>query len=252
MSIRKSKKGFINFIKRSKLKPKTKLEYINVFESIPSRILQRRDVSVYRDYLKGKSRKTIAMRLSVYRRYMKFMGYDFKDVQYITYDIDKKLKDSFTPMQVKSMVDISTDKFMKAVITILYFTGLRIGELLNSDLQIVKGSYRVSIIGKGKTKSETIILYKKKSNKLVIGALNEYFKPKHKHKKQYYYVWREFKEIKIRLGIDSPRLTLHSLRHSAAERFRRKYGDFEAMRMLRHRDYKTTEIYLNNKELEIR
>ncbi len=238
---------FINSIRRNpRLKTKTKKEYIRIFKSIPASLLSRKNCGVFRDFLEEKSKKTIALYLSVYRRYMRFCGYRFEDIIYYTHESGVKLKDSFSEKEIFRIVRDS-DLFMKSLILILYLTGLRISELLGSSLEESNCYLVISFLGKGKTNQEKIFIRKEKNT--LNAALREFYKGKYIYRRKYYPIWKTFKKTMLRNGIDSPRLTLHSIRHSAANRFRRLYGEHKAMMLLRHKDFRTTEIYLDSSEI---
>ncbi len=244
-----NKRNFINQVNNDRrLKPKSKHEYIRIIKNIPDKYLIRCNVESYVRYLHQKSNKTISLYVSVYRRYMKFCKVDYKDMIIYTSNRGEHLKDSFTPKELSNMVR-SSDQFMGALISILYLTGLRIGELISSDLIRENRNYILVFIGKGKIKAEQFLISKKQ--KKLCTHLDVFFSPEFKHRRVYYSIWRDFKELKEKNNINSKRLTIHSIRHSAAERFQRKYGESVAQRMLRHRDFRTTEIYINTSSTKL-
>jgi integrase len=247
MKIEKMKKHFIDCVRRDPLlSGKTKREYIYIINAIPNRILQSRDAKKIIEFYHKKARKTVAQRLSVFRKFYKMFSEPFKDVEYRTHSRDERLKEAFTDDQIDELVRKANSKFMKVIIILLYLTGLRINELLKADLTTSDKYYELNIIGKGKSKAEKVLI--PKQNEILRKCLGEYFKIEHKHKKEYYNVWKQFRSLKEKCGIKNNKLTLHSLRHSAAERFQKLYGIGEARRILRHKDFKTTEIYLGNIE----
>ncbi len=239
-----AKTKFINSVNRRKLKKKTKFEYIRIIKSIDDKYIKKKDLELFKkDLLKKKSPKTTALYCSVLRNYFNFHKIEYKNIPVYTSSRGIHLKDSFTEQELKRLHK-NADEFIKSMIICLYYTGLRISELINGELIRNKKYYRLSFMGKGKTKAEDFIIYK--SKKFLCSNLETFYNPAYKDRRVYYSIWKDFRDLKLRCGFTSKKLTIHSIRHSAAERFKQNFGELTAQRMLRHRDFRTTEIYINN------
>ncbi|MDR1928551.1 MAG: site-specific tyrosine recombinase XerD [Endomicrobium sp.] len=148
----------------------------------------------------------------------------------------------------------------KAIIELLYATGLRISELINlkfSDINF-KDCF-LKIIGKGN--KERLIPFGEKAKNSVISyiskrkiCLNEndnIFISKFKKKLSRIEFWRQFKNIVQNSGIDK-NITPHTLRHSFATHLLEGGADIRFVQeMLGHASIATTQIYthLDKKKL---
>lgn len=185
---------------------------------------------------------------------------------------DNTKKDAFTESEIKKVIDdIDTSSVIgkrdKAIILLMLVGGLRITEIHNMDIQDIEvknNEYIINIMGKGHTEKDNYI----KVIKPIYDVLKEYLDTR-SNKKGIDPLFtstsnralnkRITKEtlsqiIKDRFrqsGFDSNRLTSHSIRHTTATLLLKSGADiYKAQHHLRHRDPKTTEIYINinNKE----
>lgn len=187
-------------------------------------------------------------------------------------DITKTKKESFNESDIKTIVnkiDVSTEvgKRDYAIILLALTGGLRINEIRNidiQDIQIIKNEYIVYIMGKGHTEKDTYI----KIIAPVYNAIKEYLNTKGRYNRTDALFTstsnralgkRITKEslsqiIKKRFrdaGYDTPRLTAHSLRHTSNTMLYKSGADlYTVQQHARHKDPKTTEIYIHQAERE--
>lgn len=185
---------------------------------------------------------------------------------------DNTKKDAFTEQEIKKIIDdIDTSSVIgkrdKAIILLMLVGGLRISEIHNMDIQdieIKNNEYIINILGKGHTEKDNYI----KIIKPIYKVLKEYLdtRPNKKGIDPLFTSTsnralnkRITKEtlsqiIKDRFrqsGFDSVKLSPHSIRHTTATLLLKSGADiYKTQHHLRHRDPKTTMIYINinNKE----
>lgn len=187
-------------------------------------------------------------------------------------DNTKTKKQSFNEQDIQKIVnkiDKSTiiGKRDYAIILLIITGGLRINEVRNidiQDIQILKNEYVVYIMGKGHTEKDTYI----KIIEPVYNAIQDYLECRGKYTKQEPLFTstsnralnkRITKEslsqiIKNRFrqaGYDTDRLTAHSLRHTSNTMLYKSGADlFKVQQHARHKDPKTTEIYIHQANRE--
>ena len=235
-------------MRQKSLKRATKIKYNYIIEQIPNRYINSNDLNKYKNYLERKrkkgeklSKKSIALYLSVLRRFWKWEQKDFINCSYNTFNISYKLKRAFTKEELKALIK-SADKFTASWIYILYASGLRVGELINGQLKRTDEHYKIGFIGKGKKDPETLII--NLNDQKLIKELNIFFDIDNMTEREYYKMWKSFNQLKIKLDIKDKKKTIHSIRHSAANEFYRKGGIYEAQRVLRHQSERMTLIYI--------
>lgn len=176
-------------------------------------------------------------------------------------------KDALTVPQAKALLNNSEDtlegKRNTAIITLMLYTGLRTVEVERAnveDLRQTGGETLLYIQGKGRdTKDEFVVLTAE-----VIGAIAEYMAMRGKVKPTEPLfsasgnrnqngrlttrsISRIIKNAMLENGINSDRITAHSLRHSAVT-FSLLGGATiqEAQQLARHSNINTTLIYAHN------
>lgn len=151
-----------------------------------------------------------------------------------------------------------------AIITIFLNCGLRLSELVNIDVQHLKGD-TLSVIGKG-NKERSVHL-----NKACLDAIDSYLKVRPIDKirnedRNALFISKKFKRISPRMveimvknyiiiaGLDPKKYTPHKLRHTAAT-LMHKYGGVDIrtlQQVLGHETIATTQIYthIDNDEVK--
>lgn len=187
-------------------------------------------------------------------------------------DTSKTKKESFNEQDIRTIlnkIDKTTleGKRDYAIILLIVTGGLRINEVHNidiRDIQVIKNEYVVYILGKGHTEKDEY----KKVIPPVYQAIQDYLKCRGQYKKQEPLFTstsnralnkRITKEtisqiIKKRVreaGYDSEKLTAHSLRHTSNTLLYKSGADlYRVQRHARHKDPKTTEIYIHQANRE--
>ncbi|OJB77644.1 site-specific tyrosine recombinase XerD [Yersinia ruckeri] len=153
-------------------------------------------------------------------------------------------------------VDISLELRDKAMLEVLYATGLRVSELVGltiSDVSLRQGVVRV--IGKG-NKERLVPLgeeavywienYMEYGRPWLINgqALDVLFPSNRSQQMTRQTFWHRIKHYAILAGIDSERLSPHVLRHAFATHLLNHGADLRVVQMLLgHSDLSTTQIY---------
>lgn len=185
---------------------------------------------------------------------------------------DGRSKDTFTRKELRSIlssIDTTTQKGKRdfAMLILAINGGLRIIEIQRAnieDIEELHGTKFLFIQGKGRTsKKEKFAL-----EPITQQALEEYLATRPNAKKEEPLftgtsnnqngtrmtetsISRLFKTILKASGFDSKRLTSHSFRHTANSILFEETGNlFQTQRFARHKDPKTTEIYIHNYEKE--
>ena len=185
---------------------------------------------------------------------------------------DGRSKDTFTREEIRSIlssIDTTTQKGKRdfAMLILAINGGLRIIEIQRAnieDIEELHGTKFLFIQGKGRTsKKEKFAL-----EPITQQALEEYLATRPNAKKEEPLftgtsnnqngtrmtetsISRLFKTILKTSGFDSKRLTSHSFRHTANSILFEETGNlFQTQRFARHKDPKTTEIYIHNYEKE--
>ncbi|MGS0668354.1 tyrosine-type recombinase/integrase [Staphylococcus arlettae] len=236
---------------------------------------QREDVLSFREYLKESGRKptTVQNYIIVVRQFFKWTAQAG-----IYPDIANRIKgaklnhahkkDYLTQSQVKDVlkqIDISSVKGARdyAIIALMVTTGLRTIEVARAnmdDIRNVGDSPVLYIHGKGKEEKtdyvklplqvfKALMYYRSKLadnyEKLFVSTSNN-----NKGKALTTFSVSDIaKQAMKRAGYDSPRLTAHSLRHTAGTLNLMNGGTLEeTQQLLRHTDINTTMIYLHHLE----
>ncbi len=248
---------------------KNYLHYLINVETVHSlKDVQRVHIVHFLAFLKeqGKSAKTQARHIASIRAFHQFLLRDQATNQDPSVLIDTPKSERSIPkvlslVEVEKLLDFSGghDHFGlrdKAMLELLYATGIRVSELIQIDVEHVNLSMGfVRVIGKGN--KERIIPIGKTATEAVrryieIGRLT--INPKI-HFEDALFVnhqgkrltrqgfWKILKRLASETGIDSD-LTPHTLRHSFAAHLLENGADLKAVQeMLGHADISTTQIY---------
>ena len=229
------------------------------------------DIIAYREALKADHKpatvQAYIMSVKIFFKYLEAMGiYPNIADRVKGVKISKNhRKDALTPGQIRQTLgqfDTTTIKGMrdKAIITLMATTGLRCMEVAGADTEDLRnvGGYTVLFIkGKGHDAKDAFVKVPEKTEE----AIREYLKARGTKDTALFTstanrntaermtvrsISRICKEAFREVGIDSDRLTAHSLRHSAATLNLRNGGTLEStQQLLRHSNIGTTMIYID-------
>ena len=237
--------------------------------------ISNEDLKKYIKYLNddGLNEKSIARNISSLKSFYKFLviskyiSSNTSDSLYLP-KIKKSLPSTLTEEEVTSLLDIDlTDNFSyrnKAMLELLYATGLRVSELINLRLQDIDFSQDI-IRTFGKGSKERIIpigdyakeylekyIYEYRSSMLK-RENNEYiFLNNHGKQMTRQGFFKIIKKIAKEKGINKE-LSPHTLRHSFASHLLKYGADLRTIQeLLGHSDISTTQIYthITNEELK--
>ncbi len=172
--------------------------------------------------------------------------------------LKKSLPDTLSFEEVSNILDIPLkDKYdyrNKAMLEILYGSGLRIGELINLTLRDVdmendiircfgKGS-KERIVPINDYEKHFLKLYLERRSEFLINGNNDYlFLNNHGKKMTRQGFLKNLKKILLQKGIKK-NVTPHTLRHSFASHMLKGGADLRSIQMLLgHSDISTTKIY---------
>lgn len=171
-----------------------------------------------------------------------------------TYYVQRPKKERVLPNvlseeEVATILKCAENLKHKAMLSLIYSSGLRLGELINLTIHDIDSKRMLIIIKQGKGKKDRVSLLSVK----VLEILREYFK-KYKPKDYLFEgqfgeqysptsVQKVFKIAKQKAGIKK-KATVHTLRHSFATHLLEHGTDLRYIQsLLGHQSPKTTEIY---------
>ena len=219
------------------------------------------------ELLKNHSVATTNIYLTAIKRFYSFLDTNYgikniaKDIKTIAEKKTHK-KDGLTIEQVKALLANITNVRDKALIYLLLSTGTRTIEIERAnveDLEVKGNEYILRVQGKGHDKKDDYVII----NKKCYDLLNEYFLSRENlkmteplfvatdrgHKGQRLTtrsIRRIVKNEYRKNGIVSPRITTHSLRHTAASQLVRAKADiYEVKTFLRQSNINITQIYFD-------
>ena len=161
------------------------------------------------------------------------------------------------PKEVRRMVDGATSLRNKAIISLLYSSGIRVSELVSLNRDSIQNRC-FTVVGKGK-KSRLCFI-----DRRTESLLDEYLNSRQDGSNALF-ISREYKERlsvscvqfiiryeRKKIGIDKP-ITPHSFRHSFATNYIRNDGDIRPLsKMLGHANLDTTAMYTHLVDNELR
>jgi len=228
------------------------------------------DENVILDFIKaeskrGNSQATQSHIISVLKSFYKFLLIDEKvevnPVSQIAYPKRWKTLPKYLSIdevsQLLELPDLNTKLGLrdKAILELMYATGLRISELVNlkleniyfeeSFLRILGKGNKERIVPFGKVASKYIKEYLQKSRPQLLkqGASEFVFLNRSGNKLTRQGLWKIIKAYGKKIGI-SKKLSPHVLRHSFATHLVEKGADLRSIQMmLGHSNITTTEIY---------
>ena len=164
-------------------------------------------------------------------------------------DKDKALPTVLSTVEISSILKLTENLKHKAILSVIYSAGLRIGELINLKIKDIDSERRQIRIEQGKGKKDRYTLLSNKTLDLLRTYFKEY-KPK-----EYLFEGQEcgqysarsiqtfFQEICKKAGIKK-KVSVHTLRHSFATHLLENGTDLRYIQvLLGHESSKTTEIY---------
>lgn len=231
------------------------------------------DITKYLKYIKEKDERTISHNISVLRSFYKFLILEEKVKVSPMEKIDlpklsKKLPSVLSVEEVDKLlnIDLNTmyDYRNKAMLELLYATGLRVSELINLKIEDVDlDSDFVKTLGKG-SKMRIVpfgdyalkylkeYIYNYRSMFFKKDVLEYLFLNNHGKKMTRQGFFKILKGIALKQGIDKE-ISPHTLRHSFATHLLNGGADLRSIQeMLGHSSLSTTQIYTNISREELK
>ncbi len=223
----------------------------------------------------GKSSKTIARHVASIRSFHQFLLRDKASehdpsVHIETPQLERNLPKVLSMEEVETLLEAPTEDGPfglrdKAMLEILYATGIRVSELIGlniGDLHLQMGFVRCigkgnkeRIIPIGRTASETLERYLSDGRPQLVaktGREDALFLNHLGHRLTRQGFWKILKKLAEEAGIERP-LTPHTLRHSFATHLLENGADLRAVQeMLGHADISTTQIYTHVTKVRLR
>jgi len=243
--------------------------------------LTRIDILRYKDDLKtaGLSPLTIGSYLVVVRKF-----YEWTEANKLYPNIARAIKtpnreqgfkkDPLSIDQIKELldkIDTTTETGLRdfAILNLLVRTGLRTIEVVRAnieDIQHRNGETILLVQGKGRDSKDNFVILTRKSLDPILAYLRTrgrakssepLFTSSSNNNKGERLTTRTIsfiaKQTLRNIGLDSGRLTAHSLRHTAGVNILKAGGDlYSAQLFMRHANPATTQIYLKTIEGELR
>ena len=232
------------------------------------------DLMTYIIYLKkaGKANATISRNIASIRTFYSFLhnkGYMSHNpaTELEAPKTDRKLPHVLSLSEVERLLakpDLRTSigKRDKAMIELLYATGIRVSELISLSISDVntamgyikcKGSTKTRVIPLGTMASKAIDIYLKDGRGyLVNGDEDSLFVNYYGKKLTRQGFWKVVKRYSDEVGIQKS-ITPHTLRHSFAFHLIQNGADLKAVQeMMGHSDVATTQIYLEMSNSKLR
>lgn len=247
------------------------IHYLQNVETLHSlNDVQRVHIIHFLNFLKeqGKSMKTLARHIASVRAFHQFLlrakaADQDPSIHIETPKSERSLPKVISLTEVEKLLDSPNEQTHfglrdKAMLEILYATGIRVSELIQIDLdhvhltmgfvRVIGKSNKERVIPIGRTAGEAIKRY------LQDGRLN-FVDSKHKEDALFLNhqgrrltrqgFWKILKKLASEAGIQQE-LTPHTLRHSFATHLLENGADLRAVQeMLGHADISTTQIYTN-------
>lgn len=263
------------------VKPATQLTYNKAIKSFVGYLTsngianpQRENVIGYREWLLGSFKVSSArLYMTVVKKFFRWLASRSiypnvaADVKLPALESDEHARDALTLEEARSAIDSFTGKTEKqlrdkAIVSLMTVAGLRSVEVVRldvGDIEKRRGLWFIRVHGKarsGKTDSVQIstelkslideylsVRRNSKSRALFVATANR----NSGARLQTQTISRLAKKAIIGIGIESSRVTCHSMRHTAATlMLQAGVGLRNVQKILRHKSASTTEIYLHD------
>ncbi|NLA33087.1 MAG: site-specific tyrosine recombinase XerD [Mollicutes bacterium] len=240
--------------------------FAKYFNNVEFKELKTKDIESYTTHLKenGLQAKSIARHISCLRTYFKFLNnHKYLENNPMTGidlpKVEKKLPDVWSVEEINALLDIELKRPLdyrnKAILELLYATGLRISELINLEyVNLDLENDFLRIMGKGKKERVVPI------GEIAMDYLKLYLDEYRSHfvkKEQNNYIFLNYLGNKLtrqgvfkilneqqRLSGINKNISPHTLRHSFATHLLNNGVDLRIIQeFLGHDDISTTEIY---------
>jgi len=232
----------------------------NIHKKLPSKLTSS-SINIYLGYLFNKNIKSSSVnrKLSTLKAFYIFLYKQKLILKIPTEDIEtpkiqKKLPSTLSENEVEKLLKAPKDKNIielrdKAMLEMLYATGMRISELVNlKEVNVDKNRQVVKVLGKGS--KERLIPFGDEA----LDSLQKYL---HKRNSRNIYIflnnrdnklsrvgfWQRVKVYLKRVHLKSD-ITPHTLRHAFATHLLNRGADLRSVQLLLgHSDLSTTQIY---------
>ena len=226
------------------------------------------DLEGYLDYMERENfaSSTISRSVASMRAFFQYLFKERKIVKDPTDNlkppkVEKKMPEILTVEEVDNLLkqpDVTTPKGIrdKAMLELLYATGMRVSELIHLEIQDVNLQFgyvvchengKERIIPIGNVSRDALLLYMEKSRKVFVKdssetALFTNCSGKSMSRQGF---WKVLKTYADDAGIKRD-ITPHTLRHSFAVHMLQNGADIKSVQeMLGHSDISTTQVYLS-------
>lgn len=227
------------------------------------RLLTRNDIYNYLNNIQNKSEKSKAHTISVLRTFYKFLKINYNLTNNPMEGINlpklkKTLPNFLTLDEIDKLLDINIktnyDIRNKAILELMYATGLRASELINLTINDIDLEYYlVKVFGKGSKQrlvpfgdyaKEALDKYLECRNSMLKNNINNYlFLNNHGNKLTRQGLFKIIKKQAIDNGIKKD-FSPHTLRHSFATHLLNYGADLKSIQeLLGHSNLSTTQIY---------
>ncbi len=235
--------------------------------------VNQKDILKYIDYINNLNEFTIAHQISVLRCFYKYLILEkvIKESPMENIELPKltkRLPSVLSIEEVDTLLDINLNNMYdyrnKAMLELIYATGLRVSELVNLKIEDVdldmcivrcmgKGSKeRIVPFGEYAHKYLKEYIYKYRSNFIKKEASEYLFLNNHGKKMTRQGFFKVIKAIALEKGIKKD-ISPHTLRHSFATHLLNGGADLRSIQeMLGHSNLATTQIYTNISRKELK
>lgn len=232
------------------------------------------DLLTYVIHLKkeGKANATLSRNIATIRTFYSFLnnkGYikHNPSLELESPKAEKKIPAVLTLQEVEKLISkpdtrTSIGKRDKAMIELLYATGIRVTELISLNLSDInttmgyircKGTSKSRVIPLGSMASKAVDVYMKEGRNQLVDEVNEALFVNYYGKRiTRQGFWKVVKRYSEEAGIDK-NIAPHTLRHSFALHLVQNGADLKAVQeMMGHSDLTTTQIYLEMSNSKIK